>query len=111
MGQQVSNVDTLAYVSTDGTIARYVVKLRGTDAFYALVDESDPTLQIVVSTLDGSKIVPTAGHAQMVTEYTKDVDGVPNTAFSHVDGKSVRSYVMTRKGILTARLYIPGFEG
>lgn len=107
---QVQSYDSVNYISTEGTIAQYAVKLRGTVAFYALVDESDPELKIYVSSLDHSKSIETNGRARMVTEYTKDVDGNPHTVFSHVNTWSVESYVKPRAGVLTARLYVPGFE-
>ncbi len=107
---QTQNFDSVNYVETVEKVAKYAVRIGGVDAFYVLVDESDPELKIQVTNLDGSKVLDTKGRAKMITDFTADVDGVPQTVHSHAAGSSVRSYLRGRVSTFIARLYIPGFE-
>lgn len=90
-----------SYVGDEGDFSRYRFSVNGTDVIDAIIDNSDPNLQIHIcaASADHKDRVPTNGVAKKTLHEIPAADGGPipdGIEGVHIDGITVYSYVVPR---------------
>lgn len=102
-------LDEIVYTSTDGTVAKYEVRLEGRPVMQIFCDEAagPDNRRIWIAKPDGSAAQPTKGVYAMQADLAEDSDGTPLSVAQRVNERSVYAYVLPRLHLLIARLYVP----
>jgi len=105
--------DEIKCMTTEGTIALYLVTLDGEPTMLILCDSADPEKAIKVApaaltaaaTLAGTGVLTTAGRFTMTSEIMEGPNGEPlGVAEPRVSEHSVYTYVVPRLHVLLGRL-------
>lgn len=103
------------YVADEGNFSRYRFSVNGTDVVDALIDNSDPRLEINVVKSHGAltERVGTNGVARRSAHELPSTDGsgIPDGLSVHIDGLSVYSYVVPRLLRIITALHVTAVTG